>query len=222
MWDSLGVPADTLNGRQCRFVDTKLSLIVINWYSYSYSKWLVVVFSKLLLDFIQKAYIRTTWTAWYRSVFCFSCSVGKLWPNQCGEPITSNTWPLTLTLKAWPLCLLERRRTRWSFLRVLCRSKGNPATTLLRQAGWRNSQYFLYIFFTFDGILHHLTVLKQLMEIDGYILFHTTDPLADALPLPAVKTAKYINDKKNDVQSLLQISRLAGQNQHVLGGHSIV
>ncbi len=60
------------------------------------------------------------------------------------------------------------------------------------------------------------------MEIDGYILFHTTDPLADALPLPAVKTAKYINDTKNDVQSLLQISRLAGQNQHVLGGHSIV
>lgn len=145
-------------------------------------------------------------------VFCFSCSVGKIWPNQCGEPITSNTWPLTLTLKAWPLCLLERRRTRWSFLRVLCRSKGKPTTTLLRQAGWRNLQYFF--FFVFDiwhGILHHLTVLKQLMEIDGYVLFHTTDPLADVLPLPPVETANYINGlKRNDVQILLQISRLAG------------
>lgn len=34
------------------------------------------------------------------------------------------------------------------------------------------------------------------MEIDGYILFHTTDHLADALPLPPVETATYINDKK--------------------------
>lgn len=123
-------------------------------------------------------------------MLCFSYSVGKIWPNQCGEPITSNTWPLTLTLKAWPLCLLERRRTRWSFLKVLCRSKGNPTTALLRQAGWRRNQYL------FDGILHHLTVLKKLMEIDSYILFHTTDPLActlpDTLSLPPIKTANYM------------------------------
>lgn len=122
---------------------------------------------------------------------CFSRSVGKVWPNQCGEAITSNTWPLTLTLKAWPLCLLERRRTRWSFLRVLCRSKGNPMTTLLRQAGWRNHQYL------FD-ILWNSASSYSLKTADGYWwlhLFHTTDPLActlpDVLPLPPVKTAVY-------------------------------
>ncbi len=35
------------------------------------------------------------------------------------------------------------------------------------------------------------------MEIDGYVLFHTTDPLADVLPLPPVETANYINGLKN-------------------------
>lgn len=161
-------------------------------------------------------------------VFCFSRSVGKFWPNQCGEPITSNTWPLTLTLKAWPLCLLERRRTRWSFLRVLCRSKGNTTTTLLRQAGWRNHQYFL--FFLFFVILWNSASSYSLKTADGNWRLHFVSyNRSSSMHISRCSSSStcwncklYTWFLKNDVQSLLQISRLAGRNQHVFGGGSIV